>query len=275
MTCTPDLVYDVGMHKGEDAEFYLRKGYRVVAFEANPDLAALCRDRFRADIAAGRLHIIEGAIAPASSGRDVTFYVNNKVSVWGTINQDWMERNDAIDAESREIHVGRVDADEALREFGIPFFVKIDIQGADNLLLDALSRCAGRPNSISMKANTTNIAAIEKEIETLGRLGYRKFQAVQQATIPGSRLRAKTLSGEAFEHIFSEDASAASAMICQGPGCRRQRSWHPTGPSLSERRSSVPGRPLRPCRGGRLLLRGLGRPYRGPLVGWHDTHASL
>ena len=34
-----DLVYDVGMHKGEDTEFYLRKGFRVIAFEADPDLA--------------------------------------------------------------------------------------------------------------------------------------------------------------------------------------------------------------------------------------------
>jgi len=33
-----DLIYDVGLHKGEDAEFYLRKGFRVVAFEADSDL---------------------------------------------------------------------------------------------------------------------------------------------------------------------------------------------------------------------------------------------
>jgi 16S rRNA A1518/A1519 N6-dimethyltransferase RsmA/KsgA/DIM1 with predicted DNA glycosylase/AP lyase activity len=32
-----DLIYDVGMHHGEDTEFYLRKGFRVVAFEADPD----------------------------------------------------------------------------------------------------------------------------------------------------------------------------------------------------------------------------------------------
>ena len=33
-----DLIFDIGMHKGEDAEFYLRKGFRVVAFEADADL---------------------------------------------------------------------------------------------------------------------------------------------------------------------------------------------------------------------------------------------
>ena len=30
-----DLLYDVGMHRGEDAEFYLRKGFRVIGFDAD------------------------------------------------------------------------------------------------------------------------------------------------------------------------------------------------------------------------------------------------
>ena len=35
-----DLIMDVGMHRGEDAEFYLKKGFRVVGVEANPELVA-------------------------------------------------------------------------------------------------------------------------------------------------------------------------------------------------------------------------------------------
>ena len=42
-----NLIYDVGLHKGEDAEFYLHKGFRVVAFEADPDLIAFCRERLK------------------------------------------------------------------------------------------------------------------------------------------------------------------------------------------------------------------------------------
>jgi hypothetical protein len=33
-----DLIYDIGLHKGEDSEFYLKKGFRVVAIEALPSL---------------------------------------------------------------------------------------------------------------------------------------------------------------------------------------------------------------------------------------------
>ena len=34
-----DLIYDVGFHHGEDTAYYLKKGFRVVAFEAHPRLA--------------------------------------------------------------------------------------------------------------------------------------------------------------------------------------------------------------------------------------------
>ncbi len=48
-----DLVYDVGMHRGEDTAFYLAKGYRVVGFEANPELVEACQRRFAAEIGGG------------------------------------------------------------------------------------------------------------------------------------------------------------------------------------------------------------------------------
>lgn len=43
------------MHIGADTDFYLRKGFRVVAVEANPDLAARCQHRFRSEGDAGQL----------------------------------------------------------------------------------------------------------------------------------------------------------------------------------------------------------------------------
>jgi hypothetical protein len=58
------LIYDVGLHKGEDADFYLRKGYQVVAIEANGELVADAKRRFEDAITRGKLHVIHGAVAP-------------------------------------------------------------------------------------------------------------------------------------------------------------------------------------------------------------------
>jgi len=30
------LIYDVGDHKGEDTEFYLKKGFSVIAIDSSP-----------------------------------------------------------------------------------------------------------------------------------------------------------------------------------------------------------------------------------------------
>lgn len=49
-----DLIYDVGLHRGEDTDYYLQKGFRVVAVEANPQLVDECTARFAREIADGK-----------------------------------------------------------------------------------------------------------------------------------------------------------------------------------------------------------------------------
>src|SRR4051812_37870644 len=87
------LIFDVGMHRGEDTAYYLRKGYRVVAFEADPDLVAVCERRFEHQIANGRLTIVFGAIADTREPT-ITFYRHPGLSVWGTTDAGWASRNE-------------------------------------------------------------------------------------------------------------------------------------------------------------------------------------
>jgi 16S rRNA A1518/A1519 N6-dimethyltransferase RsmA/KsgA/DIM1 with predicted DNA glycosylase/AP lyase activity len=58
-----DLVYDIGMNNGDDTAFYLACGFRVVAVDADPHLAALAAKRFKAELEAGRLTILNVGIA--------------------------------------------------------------------------------------------------------------------------------------------------------------------------------------------------------------------
>lgn len=48
------IVFDVGMNNGDDSAYYLSKGYRVIAVEANPALVEKARIRFAREIATGR-----------------------------------------------------------------------------------------------------------------------------------------------------------------------------------------------------------------------------
>ena len=45
-----NLVFDIGLNRGQDTANYLAKGYNVVAVEANPELVEFCSQRFSREI---------------------------------------------------------------------------------------------------------------------------------------------------------------------------------------------------------------------------------
>ena len=183
-----DLIYDVGLHKGEDAEFYLRKGFRVVAFEADSDLVDSCRKRLSKYLFNGQLKIVEGAIvgldAIKAGQKTVRFYKNSEMSVWGTVNADWAERNARLGASNKVVEVDVIDFADAIRKHGVPYFMKIDVEGCDTVCLDALCGFEERPTYISIEADKTNFGNVEREIDLFIQLGYTSFQAVEQSRIP-------------------------------------------------------------------------------------------
>jgi FkbM family methyltransferase len=158
-----DLIYDVGMHRGEDTEFYLHKGFRVVAFEADPELIKYCADKFADFIKAGKLKIIGGAIVDLDTIRPdekgmVSFYKNVDVSVWGTVRSEWAQRNQTLGTTSSRIDVQAIDFAAVLRDYGIPHYMKIDIEGCDLVCLNALRRFTKRPDYISIESDKTSLA---------------------------------------------------------------------------------------------------------------------
>jgi len=214
LTNTPkheDLIYDVGMHKGEDTEFYLRKGFRVVAFEANPDLVCSCRDRLKDSIDRGQLTIVEGAILdPGAIGpsKKVQFYMNEDKSVWGTVCEPWAERNSKLGSSSSKIEVNAVDFAAVIREHGIPHFIKIDIEGCDMVCIDALKNFSERPDYVSIESDKTRFANIKREIDSLAALGYSSFQAIEQSSIPFTQFPPNpSREGEYVAHKFVNGAS--------------------------------------------------------------------
>jgi FkbM family methyltransferase len=274
-----DLIYDVGLHRGEDTDFYLRKGFEVVAIEANPELVARCKERFRDALESGRLHIVEGAIAPQSAGETVTFYSNTRKTVFGTIDGAWAERNAKSGYGSERIELPRIDIGEVYRRFGIPFYIKIDVEGVDRLVLDGLRQFAARPRYVSMESEKVDFSALEEELKLLRDLGYTKFKPVQQAAIPGRTIRTTTLDGRVLEYVFEPHASGPFGEDIAQPWLSFDDTRKAYESIFQRYRyhgdNSLIKKMPKPIR---KILRAAYRlwtGYRGPLPGWHDTHASL
>ena len=201
-----DLIFDVGMHLGEDTDFYLKKGFRVVGFEANPMLVQHCKVRFSDAVASGRLVIVDGAVAPGTAST-VPFYENLRNTEWGTLNRDWVARNRHRGAPSKMVEVKRVDIAEYFRQYGMPYYLKIDIEGSDLEAVNSLKALEDRPQFISIETEINCFRRALGEIELLRSLGYSKFKPVQQQTIMGARLVSHTRDNRSFEHVFDRGAS--------------------------------------------------------------------
>jgi FkbM family methyltransferase len=268
----PDLVYDVGLHQGEDTAYYLAKGYRVIAFEANRELAETCRRRFSAAIAAGRLEIVEGAITD-SGDATVTFFVHSEKSDWGTTDPGWVDRNARMTGGSvREVVVPAVDFAATLARTGMPTFMKIDIEGADRVCLEALRSFTEVPISLSLESSKATLEDVAAELDFLSALGYTEFAARQQAVLPGKTISTRTRTGEPLTYTFDRHSS--------GPFGDDIHDWRDRDAVLARYRRIFIGYRLlgeqsRIHRNGltRLMVGSMQHRLRIALPGWYDTHA--
>lgn len=259
-----DLIYDVGAHQGEDSDFYLKLGYRVVAVEANPVLADRLRQRFSGPIAAGTYTLINKAIA--RSAGEISFYVNRKASVWGTANPDWAARNAGLGADSERITVPSARFEDIIAECGPAHYIKADVEGADMLCVRALETVRDRPRFVSIESSKTSWAELMDEFDTLERLGYSRFQVINQKSHPAGTFR--TLDGRTIHHHFEEGATGRFGDDLPGPWLTRRQAEARYARIFRRYRLLGDNTPLQ-----RLLVRvPLARKVLG-IVGWYDTHA--
>jgi len=275
-----DLIYDVGFHHGEDTAYYLKKGFRVVAFEAHPRLAEKGRAMFADAARDGRFIMVEGAVIGAdewaAGKRDVTFYMNDAHDVWGTTQPEWAARSARAGASNSAVTVAAVDFVDCLRTHGVPHFMKIDIEGSDRCCLDALRHVVDRPDFVSIESERSQGSAAQAELDQLESLGYRGFQVVQQSRVPWQRVPKPSREGNDCTHRFEMDASGLFGADLPADGWVDRDGIATVYERIFTRQRAFGD--------GFLWLRvpGMRRflwtieKYTGlPLPGWYDTHARL
>ncbi|MBX9698242.1 MAG: FkbM family methyltransferase [Acetobacteraceae bacterium] len=170
----PDLIFDLGMHRGDDARFYLAKGFRVMALEANPRFCAEARIGFAEAIAAGRLAIEEAALWHAG-GTPIPFWLNQDKDDWSSAHRAWAEKGGHA---AEEISVAAVTLPELLDRHGLPHYLKCDIEGMDEAFCGQLLADGRRPAFVSIEAVSLDALAL------LRACGYDRVQVVNQAFNP-------------------------------------------------------------------------------------------
>jgi FkbM family methyltransferase len=162
-----DLIFDIGFHKGEDTAHYLDRGFRVVAVEANPRLVFEGNERFAEVIRAGRLTLIGAGISDALGERD--FYINSRYSEWSSLLPGPGQRGGGFSV----VRVPTITMAQLLSDYGTPYYIKIDIEGAELPCLKDIPT-SNAPRFVSVEATYLEHLAI------LYSKGYRRFKIVNQ-----------------------------------------------------------------------------------------------
>jgi FkbM family methyltransferase len=261
-----DLIYDVGVHIGEDAAYYLHKGYRVVGVEANPAMVARLQDRFEEEIRAGRLTLVAAGIA--ESAGELDFYVCEDKSEWSSFELSVASRDGA------RHHTVKVRAQRfatILAEHGEPWYCKIDIEGHDRLCLEGLQEAGQRPPYVSLEMAFEHAGV---DIGMLLDMGYRRFKIVSQSARSQPLPLLATVNGWLPKSL----SKGFRGLDRELRGKRRDGDWRFPRGSSGPFGDDIPG----PWRGHDEVIRLWGhlrkvaeqsRPGGGS--DWYDIHATV
>jgi FkbM family methyltransferase len=184
------LVFDVGMYDGSDTEYYLESGYRVVAIEANPNLANAARQRFANDVANGRLTVVNAAIAEGEDEVELTI-CGEDLGSSSTIGSMVVDR-----IPMGSYKVPAIGFAKLVEQFGVPDYLKIDIEGADGICVVGIT-AANRPPLLSFEVGNDFLALLDH----LSVVGYTEYKLISQLSfressregLLGDRIRRKIM----------------------------------------------------------------------------------
>lgn len=167
-------VFDLGANNGDDTAAYCAAGYDVVSVEANPWLATRLTDRFVHEVAEGKVRIIGAAVAETVERRRFHISANDH---WSSLDPVWAGRDGR---RTEALDVPCVTLPGLFDRYGVPYYLKIDVEGADRTVLEQLLADKRRPKYISIE----DCRFGPNYLGLLATCGYTGFKLSEQSCLP-------------------------------------------------------------------------------------------
>jgi FkbM family methyltransferase len=177
-----DLVFDIGANQGYKTDMFVRLGASVVAVDPDADNAALLKDKFlKYRLSPKPVHVVGKAVSDSSAV--MTMWVDAPGSALNTLSTKWVDtlRQDETRFGERTQFAGskKVETttlDELMTSFGVPFYVKVDVEGHEPSVLRGLKKpvryLSFEVNLPEFKAEGLECIELLKTLEPSGQFNY-------------------------------------------------------------------------------------------------------
>jgi FkbM family methyltransferase len=160
------------MNNGDDTAYYLSRGFRVLAIEANPLLVEQVSRRFVHEIASGALTIVNVGVSDSEGA--LPFWICDTHPEWSSFDRSVASRDNA---DHHQVIIPCRRFQSILKEFGSPYYLKLDIEGSEIYCLRDL--IVGDPPKYVSFEKTERWT--DESLTLLHNLGYTGFKLISQS----------------------------------------------------------------------------------------------
>jgi FkbM family methyltransferase len=167
-----DLAFDIGSHIGDHIASFRRLGARVVALEPQPLCTRAIRSLYAGD---DQVTLVEAACGAAPG--TTTMHINTANPTVSTTSPHFLHAADGAagwegQVWDSEIEVPTTTLDALVSDHGRPAFVKIDVEGFEDVVLAGLSRPLP---ALSFEITTIDREVARRCLDRLASLGPYRF----------------------------------------------------------------------------------------------------
>ena len=162
-----DLFFDIGAHLGEKSKKILDKNLKIVMLEPLPQCVKQLRENFKN---INNVQILEKAVGRRVG--NMKLEVNSKIPTISTMAKHWKNGRFSNQEWDQKISVEVTTLDRLIKIYGLPNYIKIDVEGFELDVILGLSQKAG---IISFEFTSEFLDQSIKCLNHLEKIGYNEF----------------------------------------------------------------------------------------------------
>ena len=212
------IIYDFGANNGDNIPYYLLKSDLVIAVEANPELCNLIKNRFNKEIEDKKLIVENCILISKISSLTNKFYLHKERHLLSQFPKPEPELLNKFN----EVTIISKNVIEIIKKYGEPYYIKIDLENYDHIILKEIFINNIKPKYISAESTFIDIYCL---MFLLGE--YKSFKLVNGDNVQFvyEKKKIETLTGKE-EYSFPVNSAGPYGNDIIGPWISPENFFH-------------------------------------------------